>query len=164
MKHIKRFSESEKIDESISGALIIGGILFSLFGGVGALLKYAKASWTKTMMEMKYKRTGKTENVPYTPAEGSQIVAGSKKGVYFEQLKDVSTGELFWACTFVDKSVAEEGYRNEQYLLFDEDGYKKVKEKILNREPGFLKGPIKQWSKTPAKWHEDDDWETSSKM
>jgi hypothetical protein len=136
MKHIKRFSENEKVNEEV-GALLIGGIAFAALAGPG-LIKWAKAAWTKKMMEMKYKPTGKEEMVPFGKGE-----------VKFEEVKDSSTGETFWGVTYVDKTVADPGYEDEQYLLFDGAGFKKIKEEMASGKFS-TSGSVKSWSKTPS--------------
>ena len=144
MKHIKRFSDIEKVEESITAGICLGGGLITIaLAGLGqSIINWAKASWTKKMMEMKYKRTGKEETIPYKNGEDE---------ILFEQMKDVSTGETFWGVTYVDKTGANPSEENQQYLLFDEAGYKKVKEKLISGEEGFLSNPTKSWSKTPSR-------------
>jgi hypothetical protein len=136
MKHIKRFSENEKVNEEV-GALLIGGIALAALAGPG-LIKWAKAAWTKKMMEMKYKPTGKEEMVPFGKGE-----------VKFEEVKDGSTGETFWGVTYSDKTVADAGYEDEQYLLFDGVGFKKIKEGMARGEFS-TSGSVQSWSKTPG--------------
>ena len=50
MKHIKRFSETQKVNEEIAGALMIGGFFLAM--AAPAIIKTATAAWTKMMMEM----------------------------------------------------------------------------------------------------------------
>ena len=45
MKHIKRFSETQKVNEEIAGTLMIGGLLLAI--GLPGIVKAAKAAWTK---------------------------------------------------------------------------------------------------------------------
>lgn len=142
MKHIKRFSETQKVNEEIAGTLMIGGLLLAI--GLPGIVKAAKAAWTKKMMEIKYKKTGKEEMVPTLRKDGKQ------GQVLFEQFKDNSSGEVFWGCTFSPNShVADPGSRDEQYLLFDEAGYKRVKEE-LSKGDFSLTGSSARWSKRPS--------------
>ena len=142
MKHIKRFSETQKVNEEIAGTLMIGGLLLAI--GLPGIVKAAKAAWTKKMMEIKYKKTGKEEMVPTLRKDGKQ------GQVLFEQFKDNSSGELFWGCTFSPNShVADPGHEDEQYLLFDEAGYKRVKEE-LSKGDFSLTGSSARWSKRPS--------------
>lgn len=142
MKHIKRFSETQKVNEEIAGTLMIGGLLLAI--GLPGIVKAAKAAWTKKMMEIKYKKTGKEEMVPTLRKDGKQ------GQVLFEQFKDNSSGEVFWGCTFSPNShVADPGHEDEQYLLFDEAGYKRVKEE-LSKGDFSLTGSSARWSKRPG--------------
>jgi hypothetical protein len=142
MKHIKRFSETQKVNEEIAGTLMIGGLLLAL--GSTAIIKTAKAAWTKMLMEMKYKKTGKEEMVPTLQKDGKQ------GQVLFEQFKDNSSGELFWGCTFSPNAYkADTGHTDEQYLLFDDAGYKRVKEE-LSKGDFSLSGSSARWSKKPG--------------
>ena len=142
MKHIKRFSETQKVNEEIAGTLMIGGLLLAI--GLPGIVKAAKAAWTKKMMEIKYKKTGKEEMVPTLRKDGKQ------GQVLFEQFKDNSSVEVFWGCTFSPNShVADPGHEDEQYLLFDEAGYKRVKEE-LSKGDFSLSGSSARWSKRPS--------------
>ena len=142
MKHIKRFSETQKVNEEIVGTLMIGGLLLAI--GLPGIVKAAKAAWTKKMMEIKYKKTGKEEMVPTLRKDGKQ------GQVLFEQFKDNSSGEVLWGCTFSPNShVADPGHEDEQYLLFDEAGYKRVKEE-LSKGDFSLSGSSARWSKRPS--------------
>ena len=142
MKHIKRFSETQKVNEEIVGTLMIGGLLLAI--GLPGVVKAAKAAWTKKMMEIKYKKTGKEEMVPTLRKDGKQ------GQVLFEQFKDNSSGEVLWGCTFSPNShVADPGHEDEQYLLFDEAGYKRVKEE-LSKGDFSLSGSSARWSKRPS--------------
>ena len=142
MKHIKRFSETQKVNEEIVGTLMIGGLLLAI--GLPGVVKAAKAAWTKKMMEIKYKKTGKEEMVPTLRKDGKQ------GQVLFEQFKDNSSGEVLWGCTFSPNShVADPGHEDEQYLLFDEAGYKRVKEE-LSKGDFSLSGSSARWSKKPS--------------
>ena len=95
-------------------------------------------------MEIKYKKTGKEEMVPTLRKDGKQ------GQVLFEQFKDNSSGEVLWGCTFSPNShVADPGHEDEQYLLFDEAGYKRVKEE-LSKGDFSLSGSSARWSKRPS--------------
>ena len=142
MKHIKRFSETQKVNEEIAGTLMIGGLLLAI--GLPGIVKAATAAWTKKMMEIKYKKTGKEEMVPTLRKDGKQ------GQILFEQFKDNSSGEVLWGCTFSPNShVADPGHEDEQYLLFDEAGYKRVKEE-LSKGDFSLSGSSARWSKRPS--------------
>jgi hypothetical protein len=142
MIHIKRYSESQRVNEEIAGLLMIGGFFLAM--AAPAIIKTATAAWTKMMMEMKYKSTGKEEMVTTLRKDG-------KNGqVKFEQFKDSSTGEVFWACTYVPNAhLADPGHEDEQYLLFDEAGYKKIKDQ-MSRGDLSMTGSRDRWSKNPS--------------
>jgi len=142
MVHIKRYSESQRVNEEIADLLMIGGVFLAL--AAPAIIKTATAAWTKMMMEMKYKSTGKEEMVTTLRKDG-------KNGqVKFEQFKDSSTGEVFWACTYVPNAhLADPGHEDEQYLLFDEEGYKKIKDQ-MSRGDLSMTGSRDRWSKNPS--------------
>ena len=147
MKHIKRFSENEKVNEEV-GALLIGGIALAAFAGP-ALIKWAKAAWTKKMMEMKYKPTGKEEIVPFGKKgvlPTSSFGQNTPGEVKFEEVKDVSTGETFWGVTYSDKTVSVQDVQDVQYLLFDDVGFKKIKEGMASGEFS-TSGSVQYWSK-----------------
>jgi hypothetical protein len=142
MIHIKKFSDTQKVNEEIAGVLMIGGFFLAM--AAPAIIKTATAAWTKMMMEIKYKKTGKEEMVPTLRKDG-------KKGeVLFEQFKDNSSGEVFWGCTFSPNShMADPGHEDEQYLLFDEEGYKKIKDQ-MSRGDLSMTGSRDRWSKNPS--------------
>jgi hypothetical protein len=137
MKHIKRFSDTQKVNEEVGGALMIGGLLLT-FGP--RMIKAAKSICSRGTIGLKYKPTGKEEMVPTKNEE-----------IKFQQFKDNSTGEILWACTFSLNSATLAVYRsksaanipdremvrgsssnnkNEDYMLFSELEYKKIKEEL----------------------------------
>jgi hypothetical protein len=131
MKHIKRFSDTQKVNEEVGGALMIGGLLLT-FGP--RMIKAAKSICSRGTIGLKYKPTGKEEMVPTKNEE-----------IKFQQFKDNSTGEILWACTFSlnsPKSIVDalpdremvrgssSNNKNEDYMLFSELEYKKIKEEL----------------------------------
>ena len=124
MKHLNNFKNHQKVNEEIATSLIIGGILFAMTGGLGALTSYVSSAWTKWMKERKYQETGKEEMVP------------TEKGdIKFIEVKDKDNGKSYWGVSVIDARTADPGYENEQFFIFDEVGFANLK---------------KQWSKGKA--------------
>lgn len=136
------FDDNKPVNEEfLTGALVIGGFIAAL--GSGALINYASSAWTKWMMERKYKPTGKEEMVKLQQGDGESTEHK------FIEVKDKETGETFMGVSVVDATVADPGYENEQFFLFDKKGFEELKDRWLKGDSS-ISGHHKSWSKTPA--------------
>jgi hypothetical protein len=139
MKNIKTFENYSKVNEG--AGLILGGVILAGLALPG-FLNWASNAWTKFMMERKFKPTGEVEMVPFK--SGSMKEPGEIK---FEGYKD-DKGQHFWGVTFVDGTVADPGYENHQYFLFNDSAFAKVKQDMAKGEFN-TSGSSYNWSKTP---------------
>jgi hypothetical protein len=148
MVKIKRFSENDdKINESL--ALLIGGVVLgSIF--LPSLITYCKHSFTKMTMEYKFKPTGATELVPYVKPDKTE-------NIEFQQLRCKFTNKIFWGVSVVQSKSSSFGpaATNEQYFVFDEDGYNKIKSELSQGKFPTDKS-VQNWSRTPGYAHLKD--------
>jgi len=156
MKYIKTFKNINKINEEFGGLELVA-LTFGAMVGVPALLNYASATWQKFMMEKKYVPTGKIEKCEIVDDQekvGGQ--PGEKKYLEFQELKDKTTGELFYGTELREGAGPGTGdeQQNLMFLLYSKENFDKIKNDLMQDSTigrVLLKHTAKaSWSKTPS--------------
>ena len=143
MKHIKRFNQSDVVNENILlGGLAVAGI----FAGIAALpqaYRWAKNFWSKNVTGSKYKETGRVEKiVTKLPEKISRVVLLKKSqidaGEVVTELKEYqdNLGNKFWGW----EHLWAEGdfYDYQQYLTYADMYMALYKEEDLEDLKKFL--------------------------
>lgn len=155
MKHIKRFNQIDKANESIlTGGLAFAGIMAGIAALPGAY-RWAKNYWSKNVTGSKYKETGKVEKVvTKLPREISPVVLLTQSqrdsGEVVTELKEYqdNLGNKFWG---YDHLYAEgDFYDYQQYLgnadvftaLYKEEDLPELKKFLANSERFSGKGGL----------------------
>ena len=153
MKYIKRFDDTKKVNEEFGGLELVA-LTFGAMVGVPALLNYASATWQKFMMEKKYVPTGKVEKCEIVDDQekvGGQ--PGEKKYLEFQELKDKTTGELYYGTELREGAGVTDEQQNLMFLLYTKENFEKIKNDLMKDSTVgrvLLKHTAKaSWSKTP---------------
>ncbi len=155
MKHIKNYKKYEgKLNEEFGGLEFLG-LTIGAMTVVPALVNYAAGAWQKFLMEKKYIPTGKIEKVVLTGG-GEQLFDKEEDGkryVEFEELKDKSSGEIFYGIHFSQSAGASDENRDVLYLVYNKENFEKVKKELGSGKGGEALLQNKRtatWSKTPS--------------